>query len=267
MLSITYDLTGLDALAQKIAVLGPALQEELRQQLLVIQSTWIEAVSGRMFPGMAKPVRSDRYAASIAAPDAMEYPFDGDPFHGRVIATDQRLAGRIERGYASFDMKPSLLAGPASKVGQDGTRYTTVPFTHSTPGSVGQKGAPMAESIYAQAAKLPHGGRLRLEGEAATYGLRSKLPAGVNLQATARGLPGPMVAPYTWKVSPYESMVRAGKAGHTTYRTFRRVSERSDPSSWIHPGQPPNPVVQAVRDYVEPGVKQALEAKVHALLG
>jgi hypothetical protein len=59
-----------------------------------------------------------------------------------------------------------------------------------------------------------------------------------------------MFSPYTWKSSPYQGMVRSHRAGHTTYNTFRVVSSKSDALSWIHPGQAPNPVIQAVLDHV-----------------
>lgn len=270
MLTIDIDLSGLATVQKDVELIGAHLQEAIPNQLLLIQSTWIAAVSGHTFPGMSRRVDDERYAAMIATPEAMEYPFDGDPFEGRVVATDGKLAERHEHGFPTYDMKPGLLAGPNAKMGKHGP-YNTVPFTHSTPGSEGQKGAPMPKQVYEQAKVLADHARLTGMGD---LGRQTKSPFAVNAQAAARGLAGPMKSPYTWKASPYEAMVRIHAAGHTSYKTFRRVSAAwvddkgeqhgSDPDSWIHPGQAPNAIMQAVADYCRPLIIAAFEAIVKA---
>ena len=157
----------------------------------------------------------------------MEYPFNGDEFSGRVLSTDSRIVEGIEQGYGSFDMKPGLLTGPASRVGKSGQRYVTVPMSHSTPGSTGQKGPPMPQEIYNQARRLGPGERL---GTLGGYGRRSKLPAGVNAEAIRRQRPPPMAHAYTWQFSPYAGMARIGRQGQRGYITYRRISE-----AWIDP--------------------------------
>lgn len=260
-------------LDEKVSLLGLAIQEEIPRQLLFIQSTWVAAVSGHMVPGMTRRVDDRKYAAAIATPASLQYPFNGDAFEGRVIATDGALANRIEHGFGSFDMKPGLLAGPHARMGKHGM-YNTVPFTHSTPGSEGQKGAPMPEDVYAQAKHLGRGQRLRGMGDRGKVG---KNPFVVNAEARVRGLREPMSAPYVHKTSPFESMVRIHQKGHTSYMTFRRVSQAwvdedgnrhgSDPNSWVHPGLSPNPVMASVAAYVEPIVRAALQRVIEATIG
>jgi hypothetical protein len=271
MFSIDLDLAGLAQLEEKLVLLGLALQEAIPVQLAFIQSTWVAAVSGHKLAGMTRTVEDPRYAAMIAQPACLQYPFNGDAFEGRVIATDGDLVSRYEEGYGSFDMKPGLLSGPNAKMGKHGA-YNTVPFTHSTPGSQGQNGNPMPQDIYAQARKLADGARLTGHGDRGKVG---KNPFVVNLEAKVRGLDGPMKSPYNHKTSPFEGMVRTHKAGHTSYHTFRRVSEGwvdskgvrhgSDPSSWIHPGLSENPVVRSVFEHVAPLVRAALIAEIDAL--
>jgi hypothetical protein len=263
---IEVDLKGIDALGQDLTLVQMELQEAIPAQLLLIQSTWVAAVSGHDFEGMKKRVDDPRYAAMIATPDCMEYPFNGSEFEGRVVAADGDLVKRYEEGFASYDMKPGLLAGPNAKMGEHGP-YNTVPFTHSTPGSEGQKGAAMPQSVYAQAKGLAEGQRLHGMGD---LGKQTKSPFQVNAQATVRGLAGPMKDSYTHKASPYEGMVKIHQQGHTTYKTFRRVSEGwvdaqgkrhgSDPNSWIHPGQAANPIMKSVADYCRPLIIAAFEA-------
>ncbi len=276
MIAIEVALTNAAGPASLLDAIGEAIRAAVPQQLLVIQATWIEAVSGRTLPGMVKPIHDDEYAQSVADPSSLDYPFNADPFWGRVVTTETARAQRHEQGYASFDIKVGLLAGPTAKHGVHG-RYATVPFTHATPGTAGQKGAAMPAPIYEQAEALAHGQRLKLQGELAQYGRRSKNPFVVNLEARARGVPGPMAGPYTWRASPYQGMVRGGQAGHTTYRTFRRVSDQwtdprgrlhgSDPASWIHPGQPANPVVASVAAYLQPQITAAIQAAIQGAVG
>jgi len=81
------------------------LAEAVRAQTLFVQGVWISAVSGNLLPGMSRPVQDELYAATISDAASLQYPFDGDPFHGRVLAVDGSLALRHERGFPTFDMK------------------------------------------------------------------------------------------------------------------------------------------------------------------
>lgn len=259
MFSIDVDLREFRDLGQRLAGLREVIQAAIQQQLLVIQTAWLTAVQGEQLPGMTKRVVNEEYAASITDAASLEYPFNGDPFAGRVVSTNPAVAWRVEHGYPSFDMKPGLLAGPAAKHGESGP-YTTVPFTHGTAGTVGVKAPPMPEEVSTLATALSRGGRLMGMGD---LGRRSKLPGPIN---AANPLRPPMQGPYTWKASPFQGMVRGGRAGHTTYTTFRRVSAQSDPSSWIHPGQEPNRVMEAVQDAMAERVQAAIVAAVQAAL-
>jgi len=272
--SVEADLSGLRAIEISVAEFERRWKEEVQRQLLFVQGAWMSAASGHVFSGMSRPVNSPEYAAAIGDSSSLEYPFNGDEFSGRVISTDSRIVGRIERGYSSFDMKPGLLTGPASQVGSHGQRYVTVPLQHSVPGSTGQKGAPMPQEIYSQVQRLQPGQRL---GNVSGYGVRSKLPAGVNAEAIRRGRPEPMPMGYTWKYSPYAGLSRLGRQGQKGFFTFRRVSEQwiddkgvrrgTNTAAWIHPGMPENPVVASVQHYVEPIIRQAFEALVREASG
>jgi len=139
------------------------------------------------------------------------------------------LPNALEEGKGSFDLKPGLLKGPNAKRSESGAGYyNTIPFSHTTPGTAPVTAMPTP--IYRMAKNMPKNQALRLTGTALEgYGQRSKISTH-----------------YTWKTSPYEGMVRRrmfegmptqSPAGRLhNYKTFRRVSSKSDPNSWIHPG-------------------------------
>ena len=182
-----------------------------------------------------------------------------------------KLPNDIENGKGPYDMKPGLLAGPNAKTGKGGNRYNTVPFRHGTPGSTGKRvGAPMPQthttpkgraasfiytaakrlspSIETGAGKTAWGGRT---GDFGGYGIRTQLPV-------AGGRPGA----YTWKTSPYDSMVKIAKtyksATQNQYVTFRRVSDKSDPNSWWHPGIQARHFATKVANYIRGQIERLL---------
>lgn len=264
------------------------LDRAVRDAAEYVRGVWVAATQGTVLPGMRAPVNDDAYARSLGTPSALRRT-------GRLqwtIMSDYEHAERVELGFGSYDMKPGLLAGPNARVGKDGRKYNTVPFRFGTPiGSGPNKGqsrphfpgeATMPQDVYDTVRALgtyPH----------TSEGQRTKVPlltdaqgvpvGGVNYEALDRGMPPPMQGPYTWKGGLYGGMKRYGAQGHGVYMTMRRVSEPSlmggsvrtrradgkivdrkfgkgsDPDSWIHPGQPGNPLIQAVRDYTHPHVE------------
>jgi hypothetical protein len=97
------------------------------RQLEHIRDTWVQAVRGSQLPGMDRTLRSLRYQEALQREDAIEYPVDGDPLHGRVVARTP-LAEQVEKGRARWDMRPGLLAGPASRPTKYGGRYNIIPL-------------------------------------------------------------------------------------------------------------------------------------------
>lgn len=167
------------------------------------------------------------------------------------------LPNAIEHGEPPFDTKPGLLDGPHAKMGKNGP-YNTVPFRHGTPGTTGKSvGAPMpftgvtkkgnpVSAVYNAAKKLAPSvetasGKTKWgekTGDFGGLGKRSRLGFWVSLNS--RSGASAWVDPYTWKHSPYEGIYKIRKhyekATQSQYISFRRVSGKSDPSSWWHPG-------------------------------
>jgi hypothetical protein len=194
-------------------------------------------------------------------------------FIGKTALATITLAGwlpnSIENGLAPFDMKPGLLSGPNSRATKDrGGRYNTVPFRHGTPGVTGRNFAAMPKNVYSKVKGLtgarttPGKGTVKTGGRGPSFGdlgKRSMLPV-------KGGRPGA----YTWKSSPYAGMVRSTKkyqtATQSQYTTFRRVSSKSDPNSWWHPGFRAVRLAPQVVKYVEREIGAYIRRRIEGTL-
>jgi len=165
-----------------------------------------------------------------------------------------QVPNMVEVGWEGGDMKEALLQGRNAKVSEDGTRYNTVPYRHFTPGSTGRSGQTMG-SAYGPG----RGGLSRSSGGPMTRADAEKLGRTVHreakkLQATTShasggttwgdrlrgGVGGAGLLRSHHKGDIHEGMVRKEKtyrkATQSSYMTFRRVSDNSDPAAWMHPG-------------------------------
>lgn len=273
--SIEIDLAEIQAVAPAMQPQMNLLQQAINQAALYVRDTWGQAVQGLVLPGMTKAVHDDDYYEALHTGAALQMI---GPLHGAVICT---YAGvdRVENGFPSFDMKPGLLAGRSAKRGKRG-RYNVVPFRHMTPkdkNGVGSStdrrahGAAMPADVYKIVKKT---GTFQDPGSAKLgqqIGQRSKIASQINIEAIARNEPAPMPGNYTWRVGMYHNMRRVvkqyGTRTQSTYWTFRTVSDLSDPASWIHPGQPANPLIAAVVSATRPQVEQIVLAGARAAFG
>ena len=129
-----------------------------------------------------------------------------------TIKLNTRLAAMQEQGRKPFDMKVML----------KGRKFVDVPFRHGVPGSTALR--PMSKPDYAvmRAAARAQGGSV-VRGP-------KRMPSGVGSSHTG----------YSHAAARTGSMLRLsktyrGSSSSTSYMTFRRMSARSNPASWIHP--------------------------------
>jgi len=161
-----------------------------------------------------------------------------------TIKLNTRLAAMQEQGRKPFDMKVML----------KGRKFVDVPFRHGVPGSTALR--PMSKPDYAvmRAAAKAQGGGSIVRGP-------KRMPSGIGSSHTG----------YTHAASRTGSMLRLtktyrGSSSSTSYMTFRRMSARSNPASWIHPGFKPLGIFttvskemkklapKVIADYVRKGV-------------
>lgn len=164
---------------------------------------------------------------------------DPGKFQGAVELVNE-VPNMIESGRQPWDMKPSFLNGKKAKTGKDGKKYSTIPYSIGTPSALEENFStilpqPVYDVILQKPQDIPVAGGVRTKGLT-----NPELPEKYRDPIT-KMVPNPksgVFEKYTHKSSIYEGVVRqkSNITGQNSYVSFRRVSEDSDPLSWIHPG-------------------------------
>jgi hypothetical protein len=159
-----------------------------------------------------------------------------------------QLNNMIENGCEPFDMKESFKESAKVHFTKDGGWYLTIPFRLATPGAIGENEAfsgVMPSEIYdivrnqiptitSQRSGTIYGGESLKKGNIPTEYAIPKTRAAIVSSI------GRVFDEYKNKSSIYEGLMRNQKtyekATQSTYGTFRRVSDKSDPNSWIFRG-------------------------------
>ena len=234
------------------------IQAAVEEAAQYVQATWQQVVMGATdIPGV-KPIRLNinlrrLYADSIVTDKQLV----GMGSVSQRILAAKKIAEQLETGTGPWDMKPMLLNGPKARFGKNG-KYNIIPFRHGT----GDKHAPdnnfktMPKKVYEQARQLKASVK---QGNAMKWG--GKLPA--------QGAPGSNpTSGYRHKNQKHEGMVRIEKqykaATQSQYMTFRVVSEKSAPGSWIHPGYEAHYIARGVSDFCRPAVEALIGAAAEA---
>lgn len=157
-----------------------------------------------------------------------------------------RLPNMIEQGASAFDMKTGFAQSSKRKI--NGTDwYLTIPFRWSTPSALGESEVftnRMPDEIYSIAKKISGTTSQRGSGTVRT-GEQVKMgdiPSPYDIPKVRPEVAGTNKAfeEYRHKTSIYEGIGRSSKtyesATQSQYVSFRRVSSKSDPLSWIHTG-------------------------------
>lgn len=234
--------------------------EELAGLANAVRNVWQDAYAGTLLPGMSKQIRSTgnkAYQALIG--DVIEIAggniFSGNPLRAIISMKDFGVeeAMRIQTGYGPFDMKPGFLKSPkarTSKPDKDGktTKYMFISFRHTTPGATGDLGSPMTPSVH----------------RAAKRGMSFEDQTGTKADPSDFGLINSK--DYAWQNGPLAGItnIRDEAGRHSQFRTFRVVSENSDPNSWWHPGVDANDIIGSTVKYVEPYIKEGLKRAAKA---
>ncbi|KAA0888762.1 hypothetical protein [Oryzomonas rubra] len=242
---------------------APNIDAAIIKAAQYVQATWQQAAMGAIqLPGATTPTVNiglrQLYADNIVLGNQVR---GVNSVSQRIIAT-KKIAEQLENGCGPWDMKPMLLNGPKARVGKNG-RYNIIPFRHGT----GSSSAPnnnfktMPKDIYQKArqmkATVQQGNRLKYGGR--LTGTETKYAPGKN-----------PTSGYQHKAGRFEGMVRVektyAKAKQSTYLTFRVVSEKSDPGSWIHPGYQAHHIAKGVENFCRSAVEQMIqEAATHDL--
>jgi hypothetical protein len=150
----------------------------------------------------------------------------------------------VEAGASPFDQKPGFLNSPKAKPKKNGGMYFTVPFSWGTPGAeVDIFSNILPPSVYkiikSKESQVSGLGGVALTGQA----LKTKeLPFEFQIPSSRKAIvtESKTFAEYKHKTAMLAGVTRSEKiyesATQGKYKSFRRVSDTSDPLSWIHPG-------------------------------
>lgn len=141
---------------------------------------------------------------------------------------DGKLGLMIEMGHEAFDEKPGFLNSPKRKAKKSGNGYyLTIPFRVATAEAIAASpifASKQTQELQKIAKNLKQGEYLNKNNvpkELQNYGIREEMSN---------------YPEYKHKSFDYEGLRHSTKENHGQYEMFRRVSDESDPDSWIHPG-------------------------------
>lgn len=223
------------------AQIKAAASASIRSTMMATKAYWEQVAQQKL-----TTARAD-YLMGLNADNSLEFP---DAFTG-VLTLRGKWPNMLEGGFPAFDMKAGFKRSDKAKRKKDGGWYLTIPFRHRTPSTTGSAvgGGVMPKDIYAQARALR-------AGQALT-GTEAKYP------------PRQSWTGYQHKNGIYEGMIRNRKiyekTTQSTYFTFRRVSDKSDPKSWWHPGYTGVHALRVVKPFAEKTFHQVFRDYIRGL--
>jgi hypothetical protein len=182
------------------------------------------------------------------------------PIH-TILKNVHPAALYLEYGTAPFDLKRMLDTSSHVKISKDGKRYLRIPFEGKVKDYIA--GGVDKDEIRSMAGSrfvtiksgerernviVKYGDRLTDIGNTGRKrkyftvlnAPRERFPNKTNSPNMGKPFTEYRAATtvdYAWKSSPYEGAVKiVGTHGTEGMKTFRTISDNSDPNSWIHPG-------------------------------
>ncbi len=160
-----------------------------------------------------------------------------------ILSYSQPIVRMIEEGASAFDMKENFAKSDKKKTKKNGSGwYLTVPQKVGTPNALNDTlgfNIIMPKEVYNVVKKQETTQKLGTQSK----GIRSELlpeqfrekrerPAFTSTQTSKT------FEAYKNKSSIFTGIIKKKDSvtGQSSYMSFRRVSDKSDPSSWIHPG-------------------------------
>lgn len=214
-INIKVDLRDYNVQNQLEPRITEAVRSSLETSLAMVQDRWQQTAQQKLHSTIPLYLMGLDFKSII-------YPYQGDPFTG-AVELHGKFPNMLETGFAAFDEKIGFSKSPHITPKKDGGWYLTIPIRHSTPGAF-MYGNAMPKDVYGVAKKLGN-----------NQSLSSKDLYGVNQTAKGKSWNG-----YQHKSNIYDGLTRIIKSYQNTkqsqYMTFRRVSDKSDPLSWQHPG-------------------------------
>lgn len=155
----------------------------------------------------------------------------------RVITLKGKFNNMLESGADPFDMKKGFANSTKVKYTKDGKWLLHIPFRFGSSGIIGENSSfsgVLPKEIYSLLTKSQSNKPLK----------KKDIPAPFNIPQSRQAIIIPKsniaIDKYVHKSSIYEGVSKQtsvyGKTTQNIYKSFRTVSENSDPNSWIHSG-------------------------------
>jgi hypothetical protein len=146
-----------------------------------------------------------------------------------IVGLHGKLPNMLEKGASPFDMKSGFEKSAKRTRTATGGWYLTIPYKWYTPDTVEESTPKIPADIHKAVKSITERRGIAVSELPSKYqgvlGKRQRIETATKVWDT-----------YTHKSTLWEGMVRSPKNNHSHYVTFRRVSDNSDPNSWIHKG-------------------------------
>jgi len=180
------------------------------------------------------------FKAALHQPDAITVTDTGIE-----IRLTTQLARSLELGGSSFDIKAKMLTH-AKHFSKDGAPYIDVPFQHAASAGASRMSAlppavraAMTHAVATAKATAIKAGASKSEAAAQTVRLKQRTPGKVFERTLVVG-GKTLTTRVAHKRGIHDDLIRTAVAGAgravTKHSTIRRISSKSSPTSWWHPG-------------------------------
>lgn len=202
---------------------------------LEIHRNWIEAAKRDL-----KSTRNSYINGLVIAEDGK---------FANTITLTGRLNNMLENGASAFDMKTGMMKSAKVKYSKTGAWYLTVPFRFATPDAIGENESftdVLPQEIY-DIIKNFNGKQTNEKDGSSSKGdslKQSNIPAEFSAPKSRKSVINEQLNTtfdaYSHKSSIYAGIQKNSKtyqgATQSSYNSFRRVGQNSDPMAWIHSG-------------------------------
>lgn len=202
-LKIKIDSSSFDKIASMSPVLNETIKVAISDSIVQIEQLWESFAKVNLRSGKAEYI------------EGLSIKMNNDGNSGSVILSGD-FPLRLEKGCPPYDLKQLFSQSPKVKFSKSGGWYMDIPMRQGTPSS-NNISSKLNNSVYNLAKKLPSWGVLRTS------------------QGSTESWNG-----YQYTTSTYDYLTKVasnlGSKSLNSYMIWRRVSDKSNPMSWMHPG-------------------------------
>lgn len=227
--NVKIDANSFDLLAEMSPVLNNAIKKAVSDSLENIYDKWTSVAKERL------NTTAEDYISGLSIS------VSNDGLSGS-IKLEGSFQEKIELGSSPFDLKVGFSQSSLVKASKKtGNWYLDIPFRHGTPNSK-LTYSKLPYRIYNSAKKIPNLGKLSVNEPALTSWTG-----------------------YQHTTSIYDDLkkisIKSGK--RNMYMTWRRVSEKSDPLSWVHPGFKGVNLLQDITPFASQILEETVRNYIH----